>query len=131
MAKEKSAPTAAETALLGARQKHEVATKAHTEKPTDKTQAAVDAAKAEVAKHLATVNRERFVRVAGGRVKKARTAIRNLANVAQPRSYSYTEEDVAKAETALGEEVKKTISKLRAALTRGPAAVKDADDFTF
>lgn len=131
MAKEKSAPTAAETALLGARQKLEVASTAHGKTPTDKTAAAVDAAKSEVAKHVATVNRERFVRVGGGRVVKARAAIRNIGNIAQPRSYSYDESDVAKAEVALQDEVKKTIGKLRAALTKGPAAAKAGDDFTF
>lgn len=131
MAKEKTPPSPAETALLGARQKHELANKAHTEKPSEKTQAAVEAAKAEVQKLVTTVNRERFVRVGGGRVKKARTAIRNLANVAQPRSYSYTMEDVAKAKAALYGEVDKTIAALEKALTKGPAAVKNADDFTF
>lgn len=131
MAKEKTPPTAAEKALLAARQKHELANKAHAEKPTDKTGAAVEAAKAEVQTHSATVNRERFVRVAGGRVKKARTAVRNISNVANPRSYSYTEEDVAKAEAALNAEVKKTIDKLRSALTKGPSVAKSEDDFTF
>lgn len=129
--KEKAAPSAAETALLGHRQKLELANKAHAEKPTDKTGAAIEAAKAEVAKHAAIVSRERFVRVGGSRVVKARTAVRNLAGVANPRSYSYSAEDVAKVETVLTEEVKKTVDKLRAALTKSPAAAKEAESFTF
>lgn len=131
MAKKERALSAAETALLGARQRLEVATKANTDKPTDKTAAAVEAVKAEVAGYVKTVNRERFVRVGGGRVIKGRAAIRNIAAVAQPRSYTYDESDVAKLESALNSEVTKTVAKLRAALTKGPAAAKAEDDFTF
>lgn len=123
--------SAAEKHLLDQRQKLETAEKNHAAKPTAATEKAVADHKAEISKTAIIVNRERFVRVAGGRVKKARIAIKNLANVAAPRSYTYDESDVAKAETVLNDAVKFTIGKLRTALTKGAGAAKVEDDFTF
>lgn len=131
MAKKAAEQTPAQKATLNARQKHELAVQANTAKPTDATKAALETAAATLKAAVAVENRERFVRVGGGRVKKARTAIRNFANVAQPRSYTFDESDIAKAETALTDEVKKTIAKLRASLVKGPGATKAEDDFTF
>lgn len=131
MAKEKSELTDAQKATLDARQKLETARKAHAEKETEATKKAVASAEEHFRKCVSTENRERFVRVAGGRVKKARAAIRNLASVAAPRSYNYNEDDVKKAETALTSEVNKAISAMRAALQRGGTAKKAEDDFTF
>lgn len=131
MAKEKSAPTPNETKLLDIRQKLEVAKKNDAAKSTDATKKAVADLEAAVKAGLTVVNRERFVRVAGGRVKKARLAIKNLANVAAPRSYTYDESDVSKAETALTAQVKSTIDALRSALTKGGGTAKAQDDFSF
>lgn len=131
MAKKERELSPAEKALLDARQKHEVAVAADTKASTDKTKANVEATKAEVAKHSAVVKRESFVRVGGGRVKKARLAIRNIGNIANPRSYTYSEDDIGKLEKALSEEAAKIVSKLRLSLTKGPAAAKADDDFTF
>lgn len=131
MAKTKSEPTAAETKLLDLRQKLEVAKKNDEAKKSDATKKAVADAENAVKDQMKIVNRERFIRVAGGRVKKARATIRNLANVAAPRTYQYDESDVAKAEAALNGEVKKTIEKMRSALTRGASAPKAEDDFSF
>lgn len=121
----------AEKSLLDLRQKLELAEKANTDKPTTATKTALDAAKKSVSDASAVVNRERFVRVAGGRVNKARTAIKNLANVAAPRSYTYDESDVVKAEKALTDAVVSTIAKMRSALVKGASASKAADDFSF
>ena len=131
MAKKERTLSPAEQELSARRIKLEAAEKANTEKPTDKTAAALDAAKAAVTEQNKVVNRERFVRVGGGRAKKAIVAIRNLANVAAPRSYTYDESDVAKAETALKAEVEKTIAKMRSALTSGGKSAKADDGFTF
>jgi hypothetical protein len=131
MAKTAQEKTPAQLATLDARQKVETATKNDTAKSTDATKKHLSEAQAHLKKCIHDENRERFVRVAGGRVIKGRVAIRNLANVAQPRSYVYTEADVAKAETTLSAELKATIDKMRAALTRAPGAAKTEDDFTF
>ncbi len=131
MAKKKAEPNDAQKATLDARQKLELATKAHTDKPTDATKKHLEAMATAVKMAQHTENRDRFVRIAGGRVKKIRTAIRNLAGVAQPRSYVYAEEDVAKAESVLTAELKITLSKMRSALTRGAGAAKAEDDFSF
>lgn len=130
MPKEKTAPSANETKLLGVRQKLETAKKNDAAKSTDATKKLVADLEAEAKATASLVNRERFVRVAGGRVKKARAAIRNLANVAAPRTYTYTENDVAAAEKAINEETAKSINALRSALTKGGTA-KSSDDFTF
>jgi len=131
MAKPKSEVTAAQKAVLALRQKVEVARTAHDKNGNEQNKKALEHAQGELKAAVLVENRERFVRVAGGRVVKARAAIRNLANVAQPRSYSYTEEDCDKAEKALTEEIKKSIGALRSALTKTPGAAKAADDFSF
>ncbi len=131
MAKTAAEQTPAQKDTLDKRQKLESAKKANTDKPSEKTAASVAVAEQELKKAVATENRERFVRVGGGRVKKARSAIRNLSNVAAPRSYTYDESDVAKVESVLGDEVKKTVSALRAALANPGKAAKAQDDFTF
>lgn len=130
MAKPKSDITPAQQATLDARQKLELARKAHDAKPTDATKKAVADAEKAVKDAQTVENRERFVRVGGGRVKKVRAAIRNLAGVAAPRSYNYTSADVDKAEAALKAEVETAIRKLRSALEKGGTA-KAEDDFTF
>lgn len=131
MAKPKSEVTPAQKAVLEHRQKVEVARTAHDKNATDKSKADLAAAQEKLKAAVAVENRERFVRVAGGRVTKARDAIRNLSNVAQPRSYSYTEEDCDKAEKALTEEIKKSIGAMRAALNKTSTAEKVKDSFTF
>lgn len=131
MAKKKQEQTPAQLATLDARQKLELARNADTAKSTEATKKAVTNAENHLRTCVTTENRERFVRVAGGRVKKVRAAIRNLAAVAAPRSYNYSEDDVNKAEAAIGQEVKSCIAKMRAALTRGASAAKQEDDFSF
>ncbi len=121
----------AQKATLGAKQALEVAKKNDAAKSTDATKAAVKTAEANVEKAKAAENRDRFVRVAGGRVKKARIAIKNLANVSSPRSYTYDQSDVDKAETALTSAVQNTIKKMRDALEKGQQTSKAADDFSF
>ena len=131
MAKPKSDETPAQKATLDARQKLENARKAHEAKPTDATKKAVADAENAVKAAQAVENRERFVRVGGGRVKKVRQALRNLAGVAAPRSYTYTLDDIAKAETAITSEMQSAFKKLRSALEKGATAAKAEDDFTF
>lgn len=124
MAKQKAELTAAEKELSARKVKLDTANKAHEAKPTDATAKAVETAKTAVAEQQKIVNRDRFVRVAGGRVIKARVAIQNLANVAAPRSYTYDESDVANAERAIMADLKATLDKLRSALSGGVAKTK-------
>jgi ribosomal protein L4 len=123
MAQKKTELTEAQKATVTAREKLEAAKKTNDAKKTK-----------EALEHLHSCvvaeNRERFVRVAGSRVRKARTILRALANVASPRSYHYSETDIAKAESVLGDELKRTIAKMRAGLTKGGAG-KAEDDFSF
>jgi hypothetical protein len=123
--------TPAQKATIDAREKLKSAEKSHADKPTDATKKAVDAAKSAVSSAVTAENRERFVRVGGGRVRKARIAIRNLANLAAPRSYTYDENDVVKMEATLLNEVKNVIAKARNALTKGAGSAKAEDDFSF
>lgn len=131
MAKPKSAPTAAALATVAARDILTKAREAEKAKSTDATKKAVADAEVKFKAALATENRERFIRVAGGRVKSARVALKNIGKCAVPRSYTYDESDVAKAETALNDAVKQAIAALRNALTKGAGAAKAADDFSF
>ncbi|MDE2019764.1 MAG: hypothetical protein KGJ13_05470 [Patescibacteria group bacterium] len=130
MARKQSDPSEANKAVLDARQKLQLAKDADAKGSTDKTKAAVKHASEHLSKCIETENRERFVNVGGGRVRKARLALRNLASVGNPRSYSYTQADVLKAKAALQGELDTCIAKLESALTKGGPA-KVADDFTF
>lgn len=131
MAKKAAELSDAAKAVLDIRQKIETAKKNDTAKSTDATKKAIADLEASLKTAIVAENRDRFVRVGGGRVKKARAAIRNLANVAAPRSYTYDESDVAKLETVLSAELSKTVSALRAALANPGKTAKAADDFTF
>lgn len=132
MAKTAQEKTPAQLKVLDIRNKLEKAREADEKASTEKTKATVTALTAELKVAVTAENRERFVRVGGSRVKKARQALRNLSAVASPRSYEYSEEDVAKAEKAIMDEAKTAIGKLRSALVKGGGgAAKEADDFTF
>lgn len=131
MAKKTQEKTEAAKKVLDLRQKLSLAKDADAKASTDKTKDHVKTLSNQLATAVEVDNRERFIRIAGGRVKKARTAIRNLAAVAAPRSYKYDESDVVKAETALGSDLKATLTKLRNALVKGASAAKAEDDFTF
>jgi len=130
-AKKEKVLTDANKAVLDCRQKVELANKAHADKPTKETEKAVSTAKDNLAKAITAENRERFVRVGGNRVKKARVALRNMGAVSSLRSYNYTEEDVAKAEQVLSGELKSAIAKMRSGLSPSAKAAKAEDDFTF
>ena len=131
MAKKEKTLSDTQKAVLDARQKLEAANKAHDAKPTATTEKSVADAKAALKTAQAADNRDRFVRVGGGRVKKARAAIRNLNAVAQPRSYTYSLDDVSKLENALNSEVNAVVSKLKNALANPQKAAKADDDFSF
>lgn len=131
MAKPKSEPTPANKAVLDLRQKLELARNADKTKSTDATKKAITDLEKSLKDAVQVENRERFVTVAGGRVKTIRKAVRQLANVASPRSYKYDASDVDKAEAAMTAEVTKTVAKMRAALVSGNAAKPTDDDFTF
>jgi hypothetical protein len=131
MAKKPKELSPAEKELSARKAKLDAAKDAHSKADNEKNKAAVTAAEAAHKEQLSIVNRERFVRVGGNRATKARDAIRNLSNVAAPRSYSYTEADVVKLETMLNSEVSNTVSKLRNALTKGASTTKSADTFAF
>lgn len=130
MAKPKTEPSAAAKALLDARQKHEVASEAHKNKPTATTEKAVNETKATVVAAQEADSRDRFVRIGTARVKTARAKIKNIAGLAAPRSYSYNGKDVDSIEKALTEMVTKTVSKMRDALAKGPTVAKSDDDFS-
>lgn len=131
MAKTQRELSPAEKSLSDLKVKLSAAKEADSKNSTDKTKAAVTNAQKAVADQLSIVNRERFVRVGGNRATKARDAIRNLAAVAAPRSYSYSEADIEKLQSMLNSEVSNAIAKLKGALTKGPAAAKTSEGFSF
>lgn len=128
MAKKAKEKTAAQKSLDDARQKLELANTADTTKNTDATKKAVETAKANVKAADDIVRRERFVLIGGSRTKKARLALRNVAAVAAPRSYAYTEADIATFEATMTKEVQSAAGKLRTALTKGGVAKAEIED---
>lgn len=131
MAKKERELSPAEKTLSDMRIKLEAAKEADAKTSTDKTKAALKSAQDAVTAQASIVNRERFVRVGGNRATKARDAIRNLSNVAAPRSYNYTSADVDKLEAMLASEGTATVKKLRSALEKGTTAAKSVETFSF
>lgn len=131
MAKPKSAPTETQTKILDVRQKLELARKAHEAKPDAKTKATVESHEAELKSLRALDNRDRFVRVIGGRVKAARKALRMLAQGANPSGYKYDASDISKMCSVLRSEIDTLEKKFTTSLTAGASAAKSEDDFSF
>lgn len=78
------------------------------------------------------VKRENFVRVGGGRVKKARIAIRNLGNINSLRTYTYTQADIDAAEKGIMDMWANAKAKMVAGLaTKAATATAPKDEFSF
>lgn len=131
MAKKERELSPAEKTLSDLRVKLDAAKEADGKSSNDKSKAALAAAQKAVSDQSQIVNRERFVRVGGSRATKARDAIRNLGNIAAPRSYNYTSADIDKLEAMLTSESKSTVEKLRSALVKGTPAAKTTETFSF
>lgn len=125
MAKAKTERTAKQKALDAASKKYDDAKAAHEKKPTDQTRAALESALKERMAAAAPVRRENFVRVAGGRVKKARDAIRQLGAVNNTKQYTYNDADIANAEKVLSDAIAAAIANMRAGLAKPGAAPKE------
>lgn len=131
MAKKTAELTPKQKVLSDARVKLDNAEKADAAKSTDATKKAVADATSVFNAANADVKRENFVRVAGGRVKKARIAIRNLGNISNLRTYQYSQSDVDTAEKAILEMLANAKAKMVDGLRTKTASATPKDDFTF
>jgi hypothetical protein len=95
-------------------------------KASTKSAAEIAAAK-EKAKKAA---RERFLKVGTARMSKALKAIRNVRNITNPKSYTYTQQEAEKAILALRNELKAVEDAFRDALS-GNKAGTAATAFSF
>ncbi len=130
MAKTAAEATPKQKTLAAAKAALDKALEADTKSSNATTKAAVNTAKAAYDTANNEVRRENFVRVAGGRVKKARIAIRNLGNISST-NYAYTQADIDAAEKGILEMVAVAKAKMQQGLAvkAAPAAAKD--EFTF
>lgn len=131
MAKTKSEKTNIQLAADKAREAYSKAKEANEKTDNASTQKALADAKNARDAAVSAERRERFERVGGGRVGTALTAIKNVGKLNVPASYSYTENDVAKAESALKAACENAIAGLRAALTSGGASKSTEAGFKF
>lgn len=131
MAKPKSAPTETQTKILDVRNKLEKVREAHTAKPSDQLAKAITGHETELKELRALDNRDRFVRVVGGRVKAARKVLRMLATNANPTSYKYDSADITKMVGVLRAEIDTLEKRFTTSLTAGASAAKSEDDFSF
>lgn len=93
-------------AFDAAKKAHKDAKERNSKNDTDATKAALKHAKDKLSDATAAINRERFISVGNVRLGKAVAAINNFARVFNPRSYSFTEADVKKANDAIDMAVK-------------------------
>jgi hypothetical protein len=91
---------------------------------TDTTKKAVEHAEGIAKAAVKAENRERFVNVGGGRIGKAIALLETLRQVANRRSYEYTQADIDKAMTAIDAKVADIKSVFVAALATPVAAEK-------
>lgn len=131
MAKQKSEKTAVQIAADKAREAYAKAKEANEKSDNATTQKHLADAKAARDAAVAAERRERFERVGGGRVSTAINALVNVGKLNVPASYSYTESDIAKAESAITETTKNTFAALRAALSSGGASKSVDKGFKF
>ena len=130
VAKEKS-PAA--KALEVAREKLAKAKEMLAKQDNATNKKAVEAAQAEVSKHAAIVNRERFEDVAGTRLANFIKTGENLINCASPRSYKFEASDVAELETAVNDIGKRVVAAFKAGLnaTSSDAKATGSKKFVF
>lgn len=127
MAKAAAERTVKQKALDVANTKYDAAVALNEKTPNAANKKAMEDADTTRKAANALVKRENFVRVAGSRVKKVGIAIRNLGNVNNLRTYTYTEADVAAAEKALTDKLKATIAAMRNGLNTSAAAPKEQE----
>lgn len=131
MAKKATEATPKQKALSAAKIALDKATEAHEKSATPANKTALETAQKHYDAANAEVKRENFVRVAGGRVKKARIAIRNLGNINSLRTYSYSEADVTKAYDAIVEMANTAKAKMLDGLRTKSAVSAPKDEFSF
>jgi len=129
MAKKVAEKTPIQKAAEKARDAYRKAKDAAEKTDNDVTRKALEHAKIERDKAVVAENRERFLRVGGGRVTKAITAIEQVGKLNQPNSYEFSENDVTKIREALSNSLTGALSALEAA--KKGNTKKDSVTFSF
>lgn len=130
MAKTAKEKTPIQKAAEAARNKYQLAKAAVEKADNATTQKALSDATTARDNAVDAERRERFLTIGGARVAKSIDVIANVGKLAAPRSYAYTEDDIAKLEAGITNAAKNAVSALRSALQKGaPKAVKAG--FTF
>lgn len=129
MAKKAAEKTPIQKAAEKAREAYRKAKDAVEKSDNDNTRKAMEHAKIERDKAVQAENRERFLRVGGGRVTKAITAIEQIGKLNQPNSYEFSETDVTKIREALSNSLTGALSALEAA--KKGNTKKDSATFSF
>ncbi len=131
MAKTAKEKTKISLAADKARADYSKAKDANTKADNATTKKALEEAKTVRDAAVKSEARERFVNIASARVKKAVAALNQIGKMNQPRSYSYTEEDIVKAEKLTTEANKAAFAALRAAIAGKSADSEKAVDNIF
>lgn len=130
MAKIKAVKTKIQLAADTARANYAKAKEANEKNDNPTTQKALSDASAARDSAVTAESRERFLRVGGQRVSKAVSAINNVGKLAAPRSYEYSETDIAKAEAAITGAATAALTALRNAKQK-TAGKTQAPGFAF
>ncbi len=129
MPKKAAVESAAKKARSAAKIAYDRAKEAVEKNDNATTQKALADAKANLDKASQELARDNFKRIGTNRLNKALDAIGLIGNVAQPRSYSYSDADISILEKALGEASQKVIAKFRNSLTakdKAPASERQS-----
>ncbi|MDE2021222.1 MAG: hypothetical protein KGJ13_12875 [Patescibacteria group bacterium] len=120
MAKKKAEKTPVQLAADKAREHYKAAKEKSEKAPNnDVLKNATKASQEKMREAIAAECRERFLRVGAIRVTKAIKALETLRQVANPRSYQFTEDDVGKALARIKREYEATALAFETALKGG------------
>jgi hypothetical protein len=118
MAKPKTEPTDVQKAFKTATEKYKKAKEAHEKHKTEASNVALLAATTGLRTAKINKNRESFLRVGNGRVGAAIASLNGLAKLASPASYEYSDEDVAKIKTLVGDAFKGAMTAFEMSKTK-------------
>ncbi len=130
-AKKNTEKTPLQKAAEQARETYKTAKERLEKQDNAANKTALDKAQTAMREAIKNENRERFKTLGSTRVSKVIKMVKTLGNVANPRAYEYTAEDVAKAFQRLQQELNNVKAKFEASLKSGAGKSAAPQEFSF
>jgi len=129
MAKTKTEATTAQKAATAASEAHKKAKEADKKNSTPATKATLEKTSEALTAARTIKNRESYVRVVNPRLAAVVTGLNKLAKLAAPRSYEYSDDDIAKMKTVIMDAAKNAITAFELSKTKTAKGTAAAPSF--